>query len=437
MATFKAEVYAHQKKADGTYNIKIRVTQNKRKKYLPTTYYVSKEDLTRSLKLKTQMYIDLTDKLIKKYRNICDRAGERLKDMTVEQVVDLITSDTGERFDLDIVEYTRKHIRNLKDSGHGGNARAYEIAINNLVKFVGRERVSVHEITSGFIKDWIAWIAEQPAPGNKKNGGRAQSLYPSLLRAIHNKAKDEFNDEDMGVIRIPLSPFKKVKLPKIPVSRKRALDVELIRKIAALPYTEIMQPGKNRFNLAKDVFLLSFALVGMNAVDLYYCTDCKNGRITYQRTKTKNRRADGAEISIRIEPEIEALVNKYRDASGERVFGFYHWYSSMDTFSSALNKGLKKVGEAVGVDDLEFYAARHSWATIANNEAGVDKYTVHTALNHVDDAMRVTDIYIKRSWDEIDNANRKVLETVKFKIETVEESIYTPKNKRVLPKQNL
>ena len=49
MATFKAEVYAHQKREDGTYNIKIRVTQNKRKKYLATVWYVSKEDLTRSL----------------------------------------------------------------------------------------------------------------------------------------------------------------------------------------------------------------------------------------------------------------------------------------------------------------------------------------------------------------------------------------------------
>ena len=36
MATFKAEVYAHQKRADGTYNIKIRVIHQKRKKYIPT-----------------------------------------------------------------------------------------------------------------------------------------------------------------------------------------------------------------------------------------------------------------------------------------------------------------------------------------------------------------------------------------------------------------
>ena len=48
MATFKAEVYAHQKKQDGTYNIKIRVTQNQKKRYLATPWFVTKDDLTRS-----------------------------------------------------------------------------------------------------------------------------------------------------------------------------------------------------------------------------------------------------------------------------------------------------------------------------------------------------------------------------------------------------
>lgn len=66
MATFKAEVYAHQKRADGTYNIKIRVIHQKRKKYILTTYYVTKDDLTRTtFKLKNQKYIDATDDMIK------------------------------------------------------------------------------------------------------------------------------------------------------------------------------------------------------------------------------------------------------------------------------------------------------------------------------------------------------------------------------------
>lgn len=36
MVTFKAEVYAHQRKKDGTYNIKIRVTHQGKKRYLST-----------------------------------------------------------------------------------------------------------------------------------------------------------------------------------------------------------------------------------------------------------------------------------------------------------------------------------------------------------------------------------------------------------------
>lgn len=430
MATFKAEVYAHQKKQDGTYNIKIRVIHNQKKKYIATTYYATREDLTRSLKLKNQHYIDETDELIKKYRRICDKVGERLKVMNVEQVVDLINSDTGDSFVLDIVEYTRKHVKHLRDTGHASNARTYEVAINNLIKFTGRSSINISEITVNFLNSWIGWINKQPAPSNRVKGERAQSSYLSCLRAIHNRAKVEFNDEDMGLIRIPYSPFNKVKIPKAPVSRKRAISVDLLRRLAGLEYVMVMQQGNSRFNLAKDVFLMSFALIGMNAVDLYNCDAGKNGRITYQRTKTKNRRADKAEISIKIEPEIQPLIDKYKDPEGKRMFCFYHWYSSVDSFSAALNVGLKKIGKLIGVEDLEFYAARHSWATIASNEAGVDKYTVHSALNHVDERMKVTDIYIKKSWDPIDAANRKVLNYVNLEIGSVKEEVYKKKNQK-------
>lgn len=47
MATFKAEVYAHQKKKDGTYNIKIRVTHNGEKRYLATPFLYIRKILPR------------------------------------------------------------------------------------------------------------------------------------------------------------------------------------------------------------------------------------------------------------------------------------------------------------------------------------------------------------------------------------------------------
>lgn len=425
MVTFKAEVYAHQRKQDGTYNIKVRVTQNQKKRYLATPWFVTKDDLTRSMKLKNQKYIDLTDDLIRTYRNKCDNLGTKIKAMTVDEVVTYIEKpQEAERWDLDIVQYTRDHIKRLQETGHDGNAQSYKVAINSLVKFLGREKVSISEITVNLLKSWVDWILKQ----DRVKLGFAPHNYLSKLRAIHNMAKKEFNDEGAGIIRIPNSPFSHIDLPKEPVPEKRALTIEQMKKILDLPYITSPYPNTNRYNFALDLFILSFALVGMNLVDLYYCECCTDGRITYDRIKTKNRRADHARISIKIQPEIQALVDKYRDPTGKRMFKFYRMYASMTTIHKAVGAGLKKIAEAIGLDELDFYAARHTWATIAQNDAGVDKWTVHTSLNHVDDETKITDTYIRKSWDPIDKANRKVLNLVKIKRHFVEPVLPKQKN---------
>lgn len=421
MATFKAEVYAHQRRADGTYNIKIRIVHNRRKKYLPTAWYVTSADLTRSFRIKNQEYIDYTDDLIRRYRRICDRAGDRLRSMTVEQVAAMVTSEREGAFDLDIVRYARDLIAGLKADGHEGNARSYEVAVNSLVRFVGRESISVKEITVRLVKDWIRFLAEMPARGGRERGTRAQSLYPAQLRAVLNMAKREFNDEEAGVINIPNSPFRQITLPKIQTRRKRAVSVDQLQRLAGLGYSCQYQSGVNRTNLAKDLFLLSFFLMGMNAADLYTCDRYRDGVITYYRRKTCGRRADRAEMRVRVQPEAMALFDKYRAPAGERVFRFHRMYSTVNVFSDAVNRGLKRIGALIGEDDLEFYAARHTWATIAINEVGIDKYTVHEALDHVIDEMRVTDTYIKRSWERLAQANRKVIEYVGLDYGTVEE----------------
>ena len=137
-----------------------------------------------------------------------------------------------------------------------------------------------------------------------------------------------------------------------------------------------------------------------------------NGAITYNRTKTKARRADGAKMRVDIPPFILPLVEKYRDYTGKRIFNFHQYYANEKGFNKALNRGLKEIGSILGVEDLEYYAARHSWATIAVNKVGIDKYTVHAALNHLDDSMKVTDIYIERDFVNENKANAKVVKYV-------------------------
>ena len=149
----------------------------------------------------------------------------------------------------------------------------------------------------------------------------------------------------------------------------------------------------------------------MNFADMYEADKYENGRLSYERKKTKGRRQDRAFISIKVEPEAAEIIEKYRDKTGQRVFDFYHRYSTSHIFSSNVNKGLKKVAEACKIDEpLSTYYARHSWATIARNKCGVSKDDVDLALNHVDQGVKMADIYIEKDWSLIDIANRAVID---------------------------
>lgn len=114
-------------------------------------------------------------------------------------------------------------------------------------------------------------------------------------------------------------------------------------------------------------------------------------------------------MQVFVESCLDTLLEKYKDPTGERQFNFYLNYANSRNFNKAVNLGLKLIGAELNIEKLEFYAARHSWATIARSNK-VDKSTVHEALNHVEDNMKVTDIYINKDWSVIWDANKIVLD---------------------------
>lgn len=413
MATFKAEI--QNKRADGTYNIRIRVTHNRVVRRLSTNIYVTDADLTRSLKIKNTHIIEKCNDLISKCREACNNLGYGINALSADELVDKlkIHLQGGERFTLDILDYMAIKAANMKKS----TGETYLNAISALRRFLKSDTLDIAEISVKLLREFEAFLEKEPSQrGNNRKtdkkeiplkGGRAVSKYLGCIRAIHNQAKAEFNDEDRGLIRIPYSPFKNFKIKPQPKTRKRGLTPEIMQAIIDIPYEK---ESVSRLNLAKDCFILSFALIGMNGVDMYYAKPVKRRTLIYNRIKTTDRREDKAEMRIRLESCIDYLLEKYHDPKGERLFNFYLRYSTPYTFNRAVNIGLKQIGEILGIEGLEFYAARHSWATIArSSDVGIDKTTVHEALNHVSSNLAVTDIYIDRDWSVIWNANKKVL----------------------------
>ena len=148
----------------------------------------------------------------------------------------------------------------------------------------------------------------------------------------------------------------------------------------------------------------------MNSADFYDASVISGNIVTYQRVKTRTRRDDMAEMKVRIEPEIKKLFDKYADPTGERVFSFYCRYKNADIFNKMLNIGLKDIGKIIEVDNLQYYHARHTMATLANNKAGVDMYRVDEMLNHSDSSLKLARIYVERDFSVLWEANRKVMD---------------------------
>ena len=252
------------------------------------------------------------------------------------------------------------------------------------------------------------------AQGKRVPSNRSLSLYLVSIKKLFNEAKKKYNKKDKNLILIPNSPFEDFTIPKQEATRKRAISIDIIKKIWKLPYKDMKKGYKAtcRYNLAKDCFILSFCLMGINSADLYNATKIDGNTITYYRTKTKDRRLDNAKMVVDVPSIILPLIEKNKDKTGKRLFNFYQYYADEKGFNKAINYGLKEIGALLNVEDLEYYTARHSWATIALNKVGIDKYIVHAALNHIDDSMKVTDIYIERDFVNENRANAKVVRYV-------------------------
>ena len=307
---------------------------------------------------------------------------------TAEQICDRIFRPTrNEVRGRDFIAYGREWL-----DGSGIKAKHnYSAMLNSLDKFMNGRPLLFGDINVELLTRYCRSLE-----GKK----RAQSLYLACIRHIYRQAALRFNTDD----DIILSPylFERFKVPEQKIVGQRALSVDEVRT-----FFSTKAETRNE-QLAKDCAMLSICLCGTNLIDLYNATSYNGRTFAYERTKTKDRRSDGAHIEIAVHEKIRPLFEKYRCSDGNRVFCFGR-SKSYERFYESVITGLRRLKKRLGWDTLQFYQFRHSWASIARNELGIDKATVDEGLNHVGD-NRIADIYIKKDYRHINEANRKVIE---------------------------
>lgn len=170
-------------------------------------------------------------------------------------------------------------------------------------------------------------------------------------------------------------------------TRKRSLPVEELRKLRDMPL-------EGNAAWARDMFLLSFYLIGINMADLYEAHSLVAGRLEYKRRKT------GTLYSVAVPAEAAAIIEKYKGS--EKLIDTSRFTSS-GTMCTKLTFHLRKLHPG-----LTTYYARHSWATLAA-ELDIPIETISHALGHKIGSP-VTAIYVAYNQRKIDEANRKVID---------------------------
>ena len=406
------------KRGDNTMAVTIRITHNRKNKYLPTSIYVDRTQVSRDCKIiRDQEVLDIIDEKIKDLRKALLKV--KFPDLlSVDDLTSLLLNinkgDEADVFKLDVFEYADVLCERMEPK----TAEGYKTSLNAVKRFIKRDRLDINEITTSWVKRFRNFLeTEPPVVGKtgttycqKSRGSRAISYYLGCIRHIHNEARMEFNDEEVGQMRIPRQPFAhKDIVPPMPLTEHRTITVGEIRKIMET----VTEPG-SRAELARDVFMLSFSLAGTNTIDLYNLRtkDISGNLVTYCRAKTDSLRPDKAKITLKMLPIAYNILERHK-GRGQNLFNFCQRYSDYHEFNRACNKGLKTIAELTGIEKLTTYYARHSWATIARNVVGIDKDTVNESLDHASHGNdRIADIYIAHDYTAIWRAQEAVMETI-------------------------
>lgn len=396
--TFAPVVYSQFKRRDGNYAVKMRITVNKQSKYITTSEVASPKQLTRSLSIKDPALIQRLRDLESKMRDaIAGLDMYTLEQMNVDEVVAHMNRRILGDFKLEFCAFWTEAVADKPK----GSRENYIVALHSFQKFLQAETIDISKVTSRLMRGYEDWLTKKHG-----KGARAVTMYTAAVKHVHSLARKKFNDAETGGILIK-NTLEFYTPPKQRPAKHRDVEADIIQTMIN---TRLQLEGRER--RAIDAFLLSFALMGMNAPDLLSCKPPKKDIIIYNRQKTKNQRDDRAEMHVQIDPRIMPIYNEWAENDGEHAFIFHRFHDNHKQFTWALAKGLKQYRLRMGIPDgvLDFYSARHTWGTLARNKAGIDKHTVNDCLCHVDEEMKVTDIYIHKDWSVMWEANKKVLD---------------------------
>ena len=427
-ATVKIVFRIHKALKDGSHPFWIRITKDRKSTFLATglslhpKYWNDKYTGYREAIRKSypepyrNNLISELERWERKYSDAAEKLAVADEVHNTQSVASKAIEGRKEARRTKLLSYIEEITAGLKKAGQLGNMQVYQTLKNQLDEFISTEYdktddVLFSAVTVKFCNDFEVYM--------RAKGNSDTTLHNRFrtLRAVLNKAISE------GAASLTTYPFARSvsEKHKFSVSKfntttqKRAISRDDVRKVESFipvgtaigAYAEVKNNAEvERLQRAKDIFLFSFYVGGINFVDLVQLrwrnlsTDADgNKRLSYVRQKT------GGKFSVRLLAPALAIIEQYRPFTHNGPDSYI--FPVLDTkvhltpksitnrlkkILGQVNSDLKLIGERTKIDTpLTTYVARHSFAT-SLRRAGVADAVTGQMMGHKTAA--VTAIYL-------------------------------------------
>ena len=389
MATLKLRIVPAKKLIDGRHKIRISLAHNSETRYIPTDCIINDES-----EFKDGMVIGRSDastmnvklrNLLNYYQDIIDHTSfisgyscSELREILVRK-----RDYNNAKFSDAMTEY----LEELKEDERNKSEKLYRLACNSFIRECGDLFLTM--ITPRDIKKFRKNLEK------RRLSPTTVRIYMTLVKVVVHFA------EKRKMCKYEDDPFEDVQAPAANV-RELDLTVDELKAIRDI------NPTKYNIGVARDIFMLSYYLGGMNLVDMLE-VDFRKSYIEYYRQKTKNKKQGESKTAFSIQPEAREIIKKYMRPNGKLIFGKF------DTFGKAysvISRKMEAVADQAGIRKrVVFYSARKSFVQ-HGFDLGIALETLEYCIGQSMKTNRPIFNYVRVMRNHADNAMRKIFDNL-------------------------
>lgn len=390
MTTLKIAVVPAKVLKNGKHKIRIAIGHKRVTKYLVTRFVVDSPS-----QLRDGQVVDVADAphinlklraLLNSYQEALDHINAN--SFTCAQLVEYLSNirQGSTLFSSAADDY----IADMLKEGRKSTAELYQRTCNYFADFT-RIDLMLDGITPKTIKDFDLYM--------KKRGLSPVTCgtHMAHLKAIINRA---IRDKKVAYETHPFEFYEK------PEGSVRELDIS-VENVRLIRDADVKEKS---LRVARDLFMLSYYLGGINLVDLLQINFKGRTTIEYIRQKSKNTKRGDKKVSLTIPEEAWPIIKRWMGKNGKLNFGYKYTY---DNFRKYVTHEIARLGEKLGIEQhVVYYSARKSFVQ-HGFELGIPLETLEYCIGQSMKANRPIFNYVKIMRKHADEAIRKILDNLK------------------------